>query len=93
MALKPGFEMIARLAKVPVVPVAHDGLWGSVFSFAGKRYIWKSPRLMPTPVAVVFGAPQQPEAATRDWARVALLDLWAEAFEQRPVLQRHIGSR
>ena len=91
MALKPGFEMIARLAKVPVVPVAHDGLWGSVFSFAGKRYIWKSPRLMPTPVAVVFGAPQQPEAATRDWARVALLDLWAEAFEQRPVLQRHIG--
>src|ERR1043165_5479791 len=45
MEVKRGFEKIARIAGVPVVPAVHDGLWGSIFSFAGNKYIWKSPRL------------------------------------------------
>jgi len=92
MRIKPGFQAIARRAGAPVVPVAHDGLWGSVFSFSGDRWIFKSPRIMPTHVCVCFGKPLPPDEA--DVARVwrDLLDLGAEAFSQRPVLRRHLGA-
>src|SRR5690606_21726912 len=63
MKLQRGFEVMARKARVPVVPVAHDGLWGSVFSFSGNRYLFKSPRLMRTHVFVAWGRPIPPEEA------------------------------
>jgi acyl-[acyl-carrier-protein]-phospholipid O-acyltransferase / long-chain-fatty-acid--[acyl-carrier-protein] ligase len=91
MEIKKGFEVMARLAQVPVIPAAHDGLWGSIFSFAGNKYLWKSPRLMPTPVFVAFGSPIAPENADGATARRALLDLGAEAFHQRPVLRRRLA--
>ena len=91
MEIKKGFEVMARLANVPVIPVAHDGLWGSIFSFAGNRYIRKAPRLMRTPVFVAIGAPIPAANAEGGIARRALLDLGAEAFEQRPGLSRHLG--
>jgi len=91
MAIQRGFEVIARRAGVPVVPAFIDGVWGSVFSFAGNRYLWKSPRLMPTPVFVQFGAPIPAAEATPDRARQALLELGAEAFGERPVLRRHLA--
>ena len=91
MALRKGFELMARRAGVPVIPVAHDGLWGSVFSFAGNKYLWKSPRLMPTHVFVRFGTPIPAEEASPARVRIALLDLGAEAFEERPVLRRHLA--
>lgn len=91
LEIKKGFELIARQAKVPVVPVATDGLWGSIFSFAGNKYLWKSPRVLPTHVFVAFGRPTPPEQANPAWARRELLDLGAMAFEERPVLKRHLG--
>ncbi|HXA80638.1 MAG TPA: lysophospholipid acyltransferase family protein, partial [Opitutaceae bacterium] len=39
MELHRGFELMARKAGVPVVPAAVDGLWGSLFSFSGNKYI------------------------------------------------------
>src|SRR5207302_1961758 len=37
--LQRGFEMIARHAQAPVVPVFLDQLWGSIFSFrSGKLF-------------------------------------------------------
>ncbi|MEO6874027.1 MAG: AMP-binding protein [Opitutaceae bacterium] len=91
MAIQRGFEVIARRANVPVVPAFVDGVWGSVFSFAGNAYLWKSPRIMPTPIFVQFGAPIPPDQATPFRARQAFLDLGAEAFAARPVLRRHLG--
>lgn len=91
MPLKRGFEVLARRAKVPVVPAFIDGIWGSVFSFAGNTYLWKSPRLLPTPVFVAFGKPIPFEKAEPAYARKTLLDLGADAFEQRPVLRRHLA--
>ncbi len=91
MELRRGFGIIAEMAQAPVVPAFMDGLWGSIYSFAGNRYLWKSPRLMPTPVCVIFGPAVPPGEATRDWARKALLDLGEEAFQERPMLRRHLG--
>lgn len=91
MELQAGFEVMAKKAGVPVIPVAHDGLYGSVFSFAGHKYIWKSPRLMPTPVFVVFGAPLTPETLDVHKVRKALLDLGSEAFHERPILRKHLA--
>ncbi|MFZ9681863.1 MAG: AMP-binding protein [Cephaloticoccus sp.] len=91
MGLKRGFEVLARRANVPVIPAFIDGIWGSVFSFAGNTYLWKSPRLMPTHVFVAIGEPIAPEKAELAHVRKSLLDLGAEAFEQRPVLRRHLG--
>lgn len=91
MRLQKGFQVMAHRAGVPVVPAAVDGFWGSVFSFSGNRYLWKVPRLMPTPVCVAFGRPEDNEKADTAWARRALLDLGAEAFAERPVLKLHLG--
>jgi acyl-[acyl-carrier-protein]-phospholipid O-acyltransferase/long-chain-fatty-acid--[acyl-carrier-protein] ligase len=91
LELKPGFELMARRAKVPVLPLAHDGLWGSIFSFAGNKYLWKSPRLLPTPVFVVFGKPVPPEQAHVPEIRKKLMDLGHEAFHERPVLKRNLA--
>ncbi|MCX6951012.1 MAG: AMP-binding protein [Verrucomicrobia bacterium] len=91
MEIQRGFEVMARQAEVPVVAVAIDGLWGSVFSFAGNKYLWKSPRLMPTPVFIAFGAATPAAKVSVEWARRELLDLGRAAFDERPVLKRHLG--
>jgi|CXWL01.1.fsa_nt_gi acyl-[acyl-carrier-protein]-phospholipid O-acyltransferase/long-chain-fatty-acid--[acyl-carrier-protein] ligase len=91
MELREGFETIVRHTKVPVVPAAIDGLWGSIYSFAGNRYLWKSPRLMPTPVCVVFGPPIASERADGAHMRKAMLDVGELAFQERPMLKRHLG--
>ncbi|MBI5692004.1 MAG: AMP-binding protein [Verrucomicrobia bacterium] len=91
MQIQRGFEVIARQAGVPVLAASIDGLWGSIFSFAGNKYLWKSPRLMPTHVFIAFGRPVRPEVATTAWARRELLDLGERAFNERPVLRRHLG--
>ncbi len=91
MRIERGFEVMARLAGVPVVPVAHDGLWGSVFSFSDNRYLFKSPRLLRTHVWVEWGEPLVPEEASTARVRRELLDLGARAFGERPQLKRHLG--
>lgn len=91
MELRRGFETIVRQAKVPVVPAAIDGLWGSIYSFAGNRYLWKSPRLMPTPVCVVFGPPIPSDKADVAHMRKAMLDVGELAFQERPMLKRHLA--
>ncbi len=91
MRLQRGFETIARSAHAAVYPAVIDGLWGSVFSFAGNKYLWKSPRLMPTHVFVLFGRPLPPAQADVAASRRALLDLGEEAFQERPILRRHLA--
>lgn len=91
LEIKKGFELIARHSGAPVVPVAIDGMWGSIFSFAGNKYIWKSPRLMPTHVFIAFGRITPAAQVSTAWARRELLDLGCIAFEERPVLKRHLG--
>jgi acyl-[acyl-carrier-protein]-phospholipid O-acyltransferase/long-chain-fatty-acid--[acyl-carrier-protein] ligase len=91
MKIERGFELMARKAGVPVVPVFHDGLWGSVFSYSEKRYLFKWPRVMRTAVCVAWGEPIPAAEADAVRVRRALLDLGHDAFNERPQLRRHLG--
>jgi acyl-[acyl-carrier-protein]-phospholipid O-acyltransferase/long-chain-fatty-acid--[acyl-carrier-protein] ligase len=87
MPFRRGMERIIKGVDVPIVPVNLDGVWGSIFSFAGGRFLWKLPRHLPYPVRVTFGAPL-PSTATAQEARQAVQDLGAEAFERRKRLMK-----
>ena len=76
MSFQRGLEKIMRGMDAPIVPVALDGVWGSIFSFAGGKFFWKWPRQFRRPVAVNFGRPLPP-AATADEVRQAVEELLA----------------
>jgi acyl-[acyl-carrier-protein]-phospholipid O-acyltransferase/long-chain-fatty-acid--[acyl-carrier-protein] ligase len=89
--LNRGYELIARKANVPVIPVWLENVWGSVFSYYGGRFFWKMPRVVPLRVWIYFGAPMTTAEAMPEAVRRALYDLSAEAFEGRPELKSHVG--
>ena len=91
LRLQRGFEVIAREAGAPVVPVWLDQLWGSVFSFQGGRYFRKMPRRIPYPVTVAFGEPIPPGEATIALVRERLLILGEWAYQRRPILRGHLA--
>ncbi len=91
LKLKRGFELIARQADAPVVPVWLDQLWGSIFSFAGGKYFTKIPRHLPYPVSIAFGAPIPAAEAEVALVRERLLELGAYCYERRPMLRSHLG--
>jgi acyl-[acyl-carrier-protein]-phospholipid O-acyltransferase/long-chain-fatty-acid--[acyl-carrier-protein] ligase len=82
LPFRRGMERIMKGVEAPVVPVNLDGVWGSIFSFAGGRFLWKFPRHIPYPIRVTFGAPLSPTASATD-VRRAVQDLGADAFARR----------
>jgi acyl-[acyl-carrier-protein]-phospholipid O-acyltransferase/long-chain-fatty-acid--[acyl-carrier-protein] ligase len=89
--LNRGYELIARKARVPVMPVWLENVWGSVFSYYGGHFFWKWPRLVPLKVWIYFGAPMTGEEATAVTVRRRLLDMSEAAFQARPELKSHLG--
>ncbi len=82
LGFRPGLETIARMAAAPIVPVALDEVWGSIFSYAGGRALWKWPRQLPYHVRVSFGAVLPPQ--TQSWeVRDRIQELLALAAEER----------
>jgi acyl-[acyl-carrier-protein]-phospholipid O-acyltransferase/long-chain-fatty-acid--[acyl-carrier-protein] ligase len=92
MRLQRGFEVIARQAGAPVVPVWLDQLWGSIFSFQGGRYFTKIPHRIPYPVTVAFGETIPAENATVALVRERLLILGEWCYQQRPHLKGHLAE-
>jgi acyl-[acyl-carrier-protein]-phospholipid O-acyltransferase/long-chain-fatty-acid--[acyl-carrier-protein] ligase len=92
LRLQRGYELIARHANAPVVPVWLDQLWGSIFSFQGGRFFKKWPRRIPYPVMVAFGQPLRAEGADIATVREELLKLGEFCFSRRPELDRHLGE-
>jgi acyl-[acyl-carrier-protein]-phospholipid O-acyltransferase / long-chain-fatty-acid--[acyl-carrier-protein] ligase len=82
MPFRRGMERIIKGVDVPIIPVNLDGVWGSIFSFAGGRFLWKFPRRIPYPVRITFGKPLPPTASSLEVRRV-VQDLGAEAFARR----------
>jgi len=82
LPFRRGFERIIKGIDVPIIPVNIDGLWGSIFSFSGGRFLWKRPRHIPYPVRVTFGAPLPATASTTE-VRTAVQQLGVDAFQRR----------
>jgi acyl-[acyl-carrier-protein]-phospholipid O-acyltransferase/long-chain-fatty-acid--[acyl-carrier-protein] ligase len=77
-----GFERVIKGIDVPIIPVNMDGIWGSIFSFSGGRFLWKWPRYIPYPVRITFGRPLPPTATAVE-VRQAVQDLSVDAFQRR----------
>jgi acyl-[acyl-carrier-protein]-phospholipid O-acyltransferase/long-chain-fatty-acid--[acyl-carrier-protein] ligase len=82
LPFRRGFERIMKDQEAPIIPVALDGVWGSIFSFEKRRFLWKLPRRIPYPVTVNFGAPM-PSSATPFEVREAVQGLLVEAWKYR----------
>jgi acyl-[acyl-carrier-protein]-phospholipid O-acyltransferase/long-chain-fatty-acid--[acyl-carrier-protein] ligase len=74
LPFRRGLETIMKDADAPIIPVRLDGLWGSIFSFDGGRFVWKLPERIPYPVAIHFGRPMSSSSSAAD-VRVAVQGL------------------
>lgn len=86
--IRKGFELIARRAGTPVIPVYMDDLWGSVFSFERGRFFRKHPHHFPYHVSVMFGEPIPAAEATAERCRTVFQDLAAAGISQRGEVKR-----
>ncbi len=70
---QPGITKILRQRPVPVVLVAIDGLWGSIFSFKGGKVLLKWPSPFRRKVTLSFSQAVNPEQfcliESRDWIK------------------------
>jgi acyl-[acyl-carrier-protein]-phospholipid O-acyltransferase / long-chain-fatty-acid--[acyl-carrier-protein] ligase len=70
--LRRGFELIAKKAGHPLIPVWCDGAWGSVFSFERGRFFRKLPYQVPYGLSVAFGREIPAQEVDRATVRAAL---------------------
>ncbi len=82
LPFRRGFERLVKGRSTPIVPVHLDRAWGSVFSYAGGRFLTKLPERIPYPVTVSFGAPL-PSTTPAHAVRHAVQDLGAAAWALR----------
>ncbi len=88
--IRKGFELIARRAEAPVVPVYMDALWGSIFSFEGGRFFTKWPQHFPVHLTAVWGEPIPPGQANTEAARAAFRTMAQEGLQARPEVNRSL---
>jgi acyl-[acyl-carrier-protein]-phospholipid O-acyltransferase / long-chain-fatty-acid--[acyl-carrier-protein] ligase len=82
LPFRHGFERIIKGIDVPIIPVNIDGIWGSIFSFSGGRFLWKWPRTIPYSVRITFGT-AMPSTSTAPEVRAAVQQLSVDAFQRR----------
>lgn len=71
--VKRGFELMARKANAPVVPMWMDGAWGSVFSFERGRFFKKIPYTLPYALTVACEPALPAKDATAEVVRSSML--------------------
>ncbi|HLZ13782.1 MAG TPA: acyl-[ACP]--phospholipid O-acyltransferase [Candidatus Acidoferrum sp.] len=82
LPFRRGLERIMKGVEAPIIPVHIDGVWGSIFSFAGGKFLWKFPRKIPYPVHVTFGAPLAGSTGAQE-VRRHVQELGVDAFADR----------
>jgi acyl-[acyl-carrier-protein]-phospholipid O-acyltransferase/long-chain-fatty-acid--[acyl-carrier-protein] ligase len=82
LPFRRGFERIMKGLDAPIIPVALDGVWGSIFSFEKHRFFFKLPRRIPYPVTVSFGR-ALPATATPIEVRHQVQELMAASWQER----------
>ncbi len=78
-----GSILLAKSARVPIIPTFLDGVWGSVYSNQGGCFFRKVPQSFPYRVSVSVGIPIDAERATPEIVRQEILELGRNAFNQR----------
>jgi acyl-[acyl-carrier-protein]-phospholipid O-acyltransferase / long-chain-fatty-acid--[acyl-carrier-protein] ligase len=81
--LQRGFELIAKKAGHPLIPMWCDGSWGSIFSFERNCFFRKIPRRLEHGMTVSFGNPIDPADASLETVRDGMLAASAESVERR----------
>jgi acyl-[acyl-carrier-protein]-phospholipid O-acyltransferase/long-chain-fatty-acid--[acyl-carrier-protein] ligase len=82
LKFKRGLERIMEGQTAPIIPIHLDGLWGSIFSFAGGKFSWKWPEHIPYPATVHFGEPM-PASSTASEVRAKVQELGTASMELR----------
>jgi acyl-[acyl-carrier-protein]-phospholipid O-acyltransferase / long-chain-fatty-acid--[acyl-carrier-protein] ligase len=82
LPFRKGFERIMKDVDAPIIPVALNGVWGSIFSYAGGKFYWKVPRRIPYPITVAYGEPMSPNSTAAE-VREAVQDLLYESWSTR----------
>lgn len=83
VALERGFELIARRASCPLIPVWVDGSWESIFSYQRGPGFRKKPYRLPHPLSVAFGETLHGERIDLQAIQHALLKSSATALAAR----------
>jgi acyl-[acyl-carrier-protein]-phospholipid O-acyltransferase / long-chain-fatty-acid--[acyl-carrier-protein] ligase len=81
--LRRGFELIAKKAGHPLIPMWIDGSWGSIFSFERGQFFGKLPYRLPYPLTVAYGVEIPPAAADLATVRHEMLVASAAALAAR----------
>lgn len=92
LPFRRGLERIARDSGVPIIPVAIDRLWGSLFSYERGRFFWKVPRQLPYRVDVIFGE-SMPSDTPADRVRSRVVELIARERSRRNGPRGSLGWR
>lgn len=79
LPFRRGMERIVKGRDVPIIPAHLDRVWGSIFSFDQRHFVFKLPRQLPYPVTVSYSAPMP--ATSPFWrVRQRVQELAAEAW-------------
>lgn len=81
--LQRGFELTAKKAGHPLIPMWCDGSWGSIFSFERGRFFRKKPYQLPYGMSIAFGEEIEPAEANLDVVRQRMLEASASALAAR----------
>lgn len=81
-AFASGFERIARDSGVPIVPLALDRFWGSIFTYSGGKVVWKLPNRLVHPVDLCFGEPMASDSNATQ-VRQSIAELIADLRRER----------
>jgi acyl-[acyl-carrier-protein]-phospholipid O-acyltransferase/long-chain-fatty-acid--[acyl-carrier-protein] ligase len=87
-----GLERIAGEAGVPIVPIALDRLWGSLFSFESGKVLFKRPQRIPYPVDMLIGEALPHDSAAWE-VRNAVAERLAIHQSARAGPWGHLGRR
>lgn len=81
--LQRGFELIARKAGHPLIPLWCDGSWGSIFSYERNKFFRKLPHRLKHRMTFAFGDVIPPDEANLDSVRHGMLAASATAIDSR----------
>ncbi|MFM7630991.1 MAG: MFS transporter [Alphaproteobacteria bacterium] len=89
---KRGVEALVEGLDVDILPIHLERLWGSIFSFSGRRFFKKWPKRIPYPVTVSVGKVLPPE--TRAWQLAQIVsEMGTEAIPLRYAPHDTLGGR